>query len=80
MGAIRRKRIDDPDAMHDWPLASIRIVRIGSHTIGYGVQQPGFRWSTEMGPAAGRSSCPVHHVQVFLSGRFRVRMDDGEEV
>ena len=80
MGAIRRKRIDDPDAMHDWPLASIRIVRIGSHTIGYGVQQPGFRWSTEMGPAAGTSSCPVHHVQVFLSGRFRVRMDDGEEV
>jgi class 3 adenylate cyclase len=80
VGAIRRKRIDDPDVLHDWPLASIRIVRIGSHTIGYGVQQPGFRWSTEMGPASGMPSCPVHHVQVFLSGRFRVRMDDGEEV
>jgi class 3 adenylate cyclase len=25
-------------------------------------------------------SCPVHHVQVLLSGRFAVRMDDGEEV
>ena len=80
MGAIRRKRLDDPDVSHDWPLAVIRIVRIGSHTIGYGVQQPGFRWSTEMGPAAGTTSCPVHHVQVFLSGRFAVRMDDGEEV
>ncbi len=80
MGAIRRKQIDEPDAVNDWQLATIRIVRIGSHTIGYGVQQPGFRWSTHMGPAAGTSSCPVHHVQVFLSGRFHVRMDDGEEV
>ena len=33
-----------------------------------------------MGPGAGTTSCPVHHVQVFLSGRFAVRMDDGEEV
>ena len=80
VGAIRRKRMDDPDAVNDWELASIRIVRIGSHTIGYGVQQPGFRWSTHMGPAAGTPTCPVHHVQVFLSGRFHVRMDDGEEV
>jgi class 3 adenylate cyclase len=80
VGAIRRKQIDEPDAVNDWQLATIRIVRIGSHTIGYGVQQPGFRWSTHMGPAVGTSSCPVHHVQVFLSGRFHVRMDDGEEV
>ena len=80
MGVIRRKRLDDPDAITDLPLALIRIVRIGSHTIGYGVEQPGWRWSTHMGPAAGTASCQVHHVQVFLSGRFRVRMDDGEEV
>jgi class 3 adenylate cyclase len=80
VGAIRRKSLDDPDAIREWPLALIRIIRIGSHTIGYGVQQPGFRWSTHMGPAAGTTSCPVHHVQVFLSGRFAVRMDDGEEV
>ena len=80
MGAIRRKRFDDPDAIRDLPLALIRVIRIGSHTIGYGVEQPGWRWSTHMGPAAGTASCLVHHVQVFLSGRFAVRMDDGEEV
>src|SRR5215210_93265 len=80
MGVIRRKRLDDPDAIRDLPLASFLIVRIGSHTIGYGVEQPGWRWSTHMGPEAGTASCSVHHVQVFLSGRFAVRMDDGEEV
>ena len=80
VGAIRRTSLDDPDAIRDLPLAQIRIVRIGSHTIGYGVEQPGWRWSTHMGPAVGTPSCLVHHVQVFLSGRFAVRMDDGEEV
>jgi class 3 adenylate cyclase len=80
VGAIRRKSLDDPDAIRDLPLAGIRIVRIGSHTIGYGVEQPGWRWSTHMGPTAGTPSCSVHHVQVFLAGRFAVRMDDGEEV
>ncbi len=80
MGAIRRKSLNDPDALRDLPLAEIRIARIGPHTIGYGVEQPGWRWSTHMGPRTGASSCPVHHVQVFLSGRFAVRMDDGEEV
>ncbi len=80
MGAIRRKSLNDPEGIRELPLAVIRIASIGSHTIGYGVEQPGWRWSTHMGPGAGTASCPVHHVQVFLSGRFRVRMDTGEEV
>jgi class 3 adenylate cyclase len=80
MPSIRRKSFSDPDALRDLPLAEIRIARIGAHTIGYGVEQPGWRWSTHMGPGAGSTSCPVHHMQVFLSGRFAVRMDDGEEV
>lgn len=80
MGAIRRRSFNDPEALRDLPLAEIRIARSGSHTIGYATVQPGWRWSTHMGPGAGTTSCPVHHVQVFLSGRFAVRMDDGEEV
>jgi class 3 adenylate cyclase len=59
---------------------AITIARIGAHTIGYAVVRPGFRWSKDLGPAAGTPSCQVHHVQVFLTGRFGVRMDDGEEV
>ena len=42
MGAIRRKSLNDPDALNDLALAEIRIVRIGSQTIGYGVEQPGW--------------------------------------
>ncbi len=59
---------------------TLTVADIGSHIVGYAVVQPGLRWSTHLKPAAGTSSCLVHHVQVFLTGRFGVRMDDGEEV
>lgn len=80
MAAIRKKSLAQPDASHEMPHSTISIVRIGSLTLGLGVVQPGFRWSTDLGPRAGTASCQVHHVQLFLSGRFVSRMDDGEEV
>ena len=80
MGAIRRERLDESEATTQFELLGVTIARIGSHTIGHGVVQPGWRWSERVGPAIGELSCPVHHLQVFLTGRFAVRMDDGEEV
>lgn len=80
MGAIRRKSFEDPDGLRELPLLTVSLARIGSHTIGRGVVKPGWRWSEHLAPAMGTESCPVHHVQVLLSGRFAIRMDDGEEV
>jgi class 3 adenylate cyclase len=79
MGAIRRKSFSDPDTLRDLPLLTVSLARIGSHTIGRGVVQPGWHWAEHLAPVMGTDSCPVHHVQVLLSGRFAVRMDDGEE-
>jgi hypothetical protein len=70
VGAIRRRRLDDPDLVHDLPLATIRVVRIGSHTLGYGIEQPGWRWSTHMGPTealAGPSEILASSVTVGLA-------------
>ena len=80
MGAIRRKSFEDPDGLRALPLLDVSLARIGSHTIGRGVVQPGWHWAKHMAPVMGTESCPVHHVQVLMSGRFAVRMDDGEEV
>jgi class 3 adenylate cyclase len=44
------------------------------------VVQPGWHWSEHLAPVMRAESCPVHHVQVLLSGRFAARMEDGEEV
>lgn len=80
MGAIRRQSFEDRDGLRELPLLRISLARIGSHTIGRGVVQPGWRWSQHLAPVMGTDSCPLHHVQVLLSGRFAVRMNDGEEV
>lgn len=79
MGVIRRKSFDDSDGLREFPLMSVSLARIGSHTIGRGVVQPGFHWAEQLAPVMGTESCPVHHVQVLLSGHFTVRMDDGEK-
>lgn len=37
----------------------------------------GARWSEDVAPRAGTASCRAPHVALVLSGRLRVRMDDG---
>ena len=52
-------------------------MHVGSLTIGRGILEPGWRWSTSMKPIQGTPSCQVHHLEILLAGRFRVEMDDG---
>lgn len=80
MASLVRKNLLDPDERRDSPLADLSITHAGSMSIGRAVLEPGWRWSTHMGPVMGTPSCPVHHIQLVMSGRFAVRMDDGQEV
>jgi class 3 adenylate cyclase len=57
-----------------------RSVQMGEQTIGRATIQPGWRWSVDVKPEVGTPSCTFHHLGVVLSGRFRVRMDDGREL
>ncbi len=80
MAGIKRKNLDDPDEFRQLDLATLSIATVGRHVVGLGVVQPGWRWSTHMGERMGTASCPIHHVQLLVAGRFGVRMDDGEEM
>lgn len=80
MGVIQRKSLDQPDELRQFQLGVGGLTRLGQYTIGRAVLEAGWRWSTHMQPAMGTPSCPIHHVQLVLSGRFAIRMDDGEEV
>jgi ketosteroid isomerase-like protein len=44
-----------------------------------GVFEPGWRWSDDVAPIAGTDSCQIRHLGYVLSGRMRVRLDDGTE-
>ncbi len=79
MPAIQRKSLDHPDEVRHFELGTGELTQVGQHLMGRAVLQPGWRWSTHMAPVMGTPSCPVHHIQVLIAGRFAVRMDDGEE-
>ncbi len=76
--AIRRKSLDAPDEVRRFPKGTGQLLQIGSLTIGRGILEPGWRWSTSLKPIQGTDSCQVHHLEVLLAGRFQVQMDDGE--
>ncbi|MBI4212829.1 MAG: cupin domain-containing protein [Chloroflexi bacterium] len=56
------------------------IVQLTDGTVGKGVFEPGWRWSQDVKPLAKTDSCQARHLGYVLSGRMRVRMDDGSEV
>ena len=51
----------------------------GGLTLLRGTFEPGWRWSVDLAPLAGTSSCRTHHLGYLLSGTMQVRMDDGTE-
>jgi class 3 adenylate cyclase len=79
-GSIQRKSFDAPDEVRRFPGGIVNLVHLGSVTMGRGVLDPGFRWSTSLRPLQGTSSCQIHHLQLMVQGRFHVEMDHGESV
>jgi hypothetical protein len=71
------KRFDEPDEIREFEKGRFEIVRVGGMTIGRATYQPGWRWSTHVGPGAGTSSCQVEHVGLVVSGCAVAAMDDG---
>ena len=75
---IERKSFDAPDDVRRFPQGTVNLVHLGSVTLGRGVLEPGFRWSTSLRPIQGTPSCQIHHLQLMVQGRFHVEMDTGE--
>jgi hypothetical protein len=76
--AIQQKSFDAPDDVLRFPKGIVNLVHVGSVTMGRGILEPGFRWSTSLRPIQGTPSCQIHHLQLMVQGRFHVEMDDGE--
>jgi hypothetical protein len=55
------------------------IHNIGEAVVMRAVFEPGWKWSNDVGPIAGTKSCQAAHLGYVLSGRMRIRMDDGSE-
>ncbi|HTD69398.1 MAG TPA: cupin domain-containing protein [Gemmatimonadales bacterium] len=72
------RRFDRPDETRSFEKGRFDLVKIGDLAVGRASYEPGWKWSTHVGPIAGTKSCQVEHVGLVVSGRCRVVMDDGK--
>lgn len=80
MSRIQRKSLNEPDEVRELPGVTLNLLRVGSLAVGYATVVPSFRWSTHLRKETDEPLCQIHHLQLLLSGRFAVEMDDGEYV
>jgi hypothetical protein len=77
---LEQATFDKPDEVREgdnWRLELVNLAagaQIGRITI-----QPGWKWTQDVKPVAGTDLCMAPHQQYQLSGRMRVRMEDGAE-
>ena len=74
-----KKNLGTPDETRPFPKGKIEVVKVGDLTFGKATFEPGWKWSECVKPIAGTKSCQVSHNSYVVSGRMRIRMDDGTE-
>jgi hypothetical protein len=77
--AVQTKNLDTPDEKCSFDHGDLNIVNLPGMTIIRAVFNPGWRWSTDVKPLVGTESCQASHTSYVISGRFHVRMDDGQD-
>src|SRR3954471_13356722 len=73
------KRFESPDESRTFEKGHFELVYVGGMTIGRASYEPGWKWSTHVGKAMGKTSCDVEHVGIVGSGKSIAAMDDGRE-
>ena len=77
MDDVILKRFETPDEVRTFDKGKFELVHVGGMTIGRATYEPGWKWSTHVGPLVGKSSCEVEHVGLVIAGRATAAMDDG---
>ena len=78
MPRLQAKSFATPDDVRTLPMVRFETVGLDDATVGHCSFEPGWRWSTVIGPLMGVTSCPIRHLGYALSGAVRVVMDDGQ--
>jgi hypothetical protein len=80
--AKKSKSFEDPDEVR--PFVSHGHLDVLNFqdgvTIGRALFEPGWKWSQDVKPIAGTSSCQAPHSGYCLEGSMTVKMDDGNRI
>ena len=77
MPRLQAKGFDQPDETRKLPKVHVDIVTLDELSVGLARWEPGWRWSTDLGPLTGTASCQVHHLGYAISGTLHVELEDG---
>lgn len=77
--SVEQRSFSTPDETRKFDRGKVDVVSVGGVTFGRTVFQPGWRWSTSVKPIAQTPSCESPHLNLHISGRLHVLMDDGRE-
>jgi hypothetical protein len=76
---LSRNLDKNPDETRKFTNGKIELANLGDATIGRMTLEPGWKWSKDVKPIVNTNSCQLTHTAYGISGRLRVRMDDGTE-
>ena len=79
MSATIKKAFDSPDETRNISKGKVEVINLGDVQAMRAIFEPGWKWSECVKPAVGTPSCQVNHVMYIISGKMRVKMDDGTE-
>lgn len=80
MAGITTKSFDSPDETRRPPNTTVDVIRLGTATVARLTFEPGWRWSKDVAPVVGTSSCQVRHVGAVVQGTLHTVHEDGTEV
>lgn len=80
MEKMEKKNLGKPEEKREFPKGYVELVTVGDVTFGKGTFNPGWKWTESVKPIAKTDSCMSHHTIYQISGRMRIRMDDGTEM
>ena len=79
-GTEIRQNFDNPDETRPFEKGRAEIVEVNGVTLMRATFEPGWTWSECVKPVVGGNSCQVSHKWYVVSGRMKMRMDDGMEI
>jgi hypothetical protein len=74
------KRFEAPDEVREFAKGRFELLHLGGMTVGRATYQPGWKWSTHVGPLVGKKLCDVEHVGMVVSGAATAAMSDGRVI
>ena len=76
---MQKKNLGSPDETRSFDKGKIELANFADITIGRATLEPGWSWEKCIKPLDKTESCQVPHTSYMISGRMRIKMDDGSE-